>query len=71
MSLMPQHTSADEVPILSSQSPEMYASPGCPWLVFNYGSRVGKFEMDYDDGELRFQVAHVLTDSVMDDRLLL
>jgi hypothetical protein len=49
----------------------MYASPGCPWLVFNYGSRVGKFEMDYDDGELRFQVAHVLTDSVMDDRLLL
>jgi hypothetical protein len=30
MSLMPKHTSADEVPILSSQSPEMYASPGTP-----------------------------------------
>jgi hypothetical protein len=27
MSLIPKHTSADEVPILCSQSPEMYASP--------------------------------------------
>jgi hypothetical protein len=36
----------------------------------NYGLRVGKFEMDYDDGELRFQVAHVLTDGVLDDTII-
>ncbi len=31
----------------------------------NYGLRLGKFELDLDDGEMRFQVAQVLTgDSV-------
>ena len=36
----------------------------------NYGLRVGKFEMDYDDGEIRFQIAHVLTNGVLDDGII-
>jgi hypothetical protein len=26
----------------------------------NYGLRVGKFEMDFEDGELRFQASQIL-----------
>jgi hypothetical protein len=36
----------------------------------NYGLRLGKFEMDCDDGELRFQIGHVLSDGVLDDRII-
>ena len=33
----------------------------------NYGLKMGKFEMDVDDGELRFQVSQVLTEGTLDD----
>ncbi len=34
----------------------------------NYGLRLGKFELDLDDGELRFQMAQILTfDAVGED----
>ena len=40
----------------------------------NYGLRVGKFELDLDDGELRFQAVQILTDSTLEsvvvDRLI-
>ncbi len=40
----------------------------------NYGLRVGKFELDMNDGELRYQVAHILTggnlDPVVADRCI-
>jgi hypothetical protein len=36
----------------------------------NYGLRLGKLEMNYDDGEIRFQVAHVLTNGVLDDGII-
>ena len=34
----------------------------------NYGLRVGKFELDIDDGELRFQAAQILTDDSLEER---
>ncbi len=34
----------------------------------NYGLKLGKLEMDYDDGEIRFQIAHALPNGVLDDR---
>ena len=36
----------------------------------NYGLRLGKFEMDCDDGELRFQIAHILIGGVLDDEVI-
>ena len=36
----------------------------------NYGLRLGKFEMDYDDGELRFQLAHVLPGGLLDEEII-
>ena len=36
----------------------------------NYGLRIGKFEMDFDDGELRFQIAHVLAGDVLEDSVI-
>ncbi|MHB8865621.1 MAG: YbjN domain-containing protein [Pirellulaceae bacterium] len=36
----------------------------------NYGLRIGKFEMDCEEGELRFQVAHILTDDRLDDDVI-
>jgi hypothetical protein len=31
----------------------------------NYGLRVGKFELDLDDGEIRFQTSHILHDDAV------
>jgi hypothetical protein len=31
----------------------------------NYGLRVGKFELDFDDGEIRFQVSQILVDDAV------
>lgn len=36
----------------------------------NYGARVGKFEMDFDSGELRFQACHILDDDRLDDEVI-
>jgi hypothetical protein len=32
----------------------------------NYGLRLGNFELDFDDGEVRFQVAQILDDDTRD-----
>ncbi len=36
----------------------------------NYGMRVGKFEMDLDDGELRFQASQILTGEDLEDEVI-
>jgi hypothetical protein len=36
----------------------------------NYGLKVGKFEMDWNDGELRFQAAQILSDGNLDDDVI-
>ena len=36
----------------------------------NYGLRVGKFEFDVDQGEVRFQASQVLTDDGVDDGVI-
>jgi hypothetical protein len=36
----------------------------------NYGLRMGKFEMDCDEGELRFQVAQILTEDRLEDEVI-
>ncbi len=36
----------------------------------NYGLRVGKFELDFNDGELRFQAAHIMTDDVVGEQVM-
>jgi hypothetical protein len=36
----------------------------------NYGLRVGKFEMDFDDGELRFQISQILTDGGLGEAVI-
>jgi hypothetical protein len=36
----------------------------------NYGLRLGKFELDCDDGELRFHIAHVLSGGVLEEELI-
>lgn len=36
----------------------------------NFGMRVGKFEMDYDQGELRFQAAQILTDDSLEEAVI-
>ena len=36
----------------------------------NYGLKVGKFEMDFDAGELRFQAAQILTDDDLEEHVI-
>jgi hypothetical protein len=36
----------------------------------NYGLKVGKFEMDYSDGDLRYQAANSLIDGHLDDETI-
>lgn len=36
----------------------------------NYGLKVGKFEMDWNDGELRFQAAQILSEGQLDDEVI-
>ncbi len=36
----------------------------------NFGLRVGKFEMDCDEGELRYQAAQILTEDRLEDDLI-
>ncbi len=36
----------------------------------NYGLRLGKFELDFGDGELRFQVAQILTGGHLEDDVI-
>ena len=36
----------------------------------NYGLKVGKFEMDFDDGDLRFQAAQILPSDSLDDETI-
>ena len=33
----------------------------------NYGLRVGKFELDFSDGEIRFHAYHILCGGIFDD----
>ncbi len=33
----------------------------------NYGLKVGKFEMDFDEGDVRYQAAQILPDDELDD----
>jgi hypothetical protein len=36
----------------------------------NYGLRVGKFEMDFDDGEVRFHVAQIMDDEAIGEEVM-
>ena len=36
----------------------------------NYGLKVGKLEMDMDDGELRFQAAQILTEDCLEETVI-
>lgn len=36
----------------------------------NYGLKLGKFELDFHDGELRFQAAQILSDDNLDDNII-
>lgn len=36
----------------------------------NYRLNVGKFEMDFDQGELRFQASQILTDDRLEDSVI-
>jgi hypothetical protein len=36
----------------------------------NYGLQVGKFELDMNDGELRFQAGHIMTDGVVGEDVI-
>jgi hypothetical protein len=36
----------------------------------NYGLRVGKFELDLDDGELRFQASQILLDEAVGEAVI-
>ena len=36
----------------------------------NYALKVGKFEMDYADGELRFQIYHCFSESTIDQQIV-
>lgn len=36
----------------------------------NQGLKVGKFELDYDAGEVRFQAAQILTEDSLDERVI-
>jgi hypothetical protein len=36
----------------------------------NYGLKVGKFELDFDTGELRFQAAQILTEDSLEESVI-
>lgn len=36
----------------------------------NYGLKVGKFELDFEDGELRYQAAHILAGDSLDGAIV-
>ena len=36
----------------------------------NYNLRIGKFEMDYDEGDLRFQAIQILTEDSLEDAII-
>ncbi|MHB0958865.1 MAG: YbjN domain-containing protein [Pirellulaceae bacterium] len=36
----------------------------------NYGLRIGKWEMDYEDGEIRYQVAHSLVEGLLEESII-
>jgi hypothetical protein len=36
----------------------------------NFGLKVGKFEMDFDEGDLRFQASQILIDDQLDDETI-
>ena len=36
----------------------------------NYSLKIGKFEFEYDEGRLRYQVGQILVDSRLDDRII-
>jgi hypothetical protein len=36
----------------------------------NYGLRIGKFELDFDDGEIRFQVSQILDDDAVGEAVI-
>ncbi|NTV84461.1 MAG: YbjN domain-containing protein, partial [Bacteroidales bacterium] len=36
----------------------------------NYGLRVGKFELDCDDGDMRFQVSQILTGDAVGEEVI-
>lgn len=36
----------------------------------NYGLRLGKFEMDFEDGEVRFQISQMLAEGVLHDEII-
>jgi hypothetical protein len=36
----------------------------------NFGLKIGKFEMDFDEGDLRFQVAQILIDDTLEDETI-
>ncbi|MCA9120048.1 MAG: YbjN domain-containing protein [Planctomycetaceae bacterium] len=36
----------------------------------NFGLKIGKFEFDYDEGRLRFQVCQVLVDGRLDEQMI-
>ena len=36
----------------------------------NYGLKVGKFEMDFEEGELRFQAAQILTEDSLEESVI-
>ena len=39
-------------------------------MRINCGLKVGKFEMDFDEGDLRFQAAQILPDDDLDDQTI-
>jgi hypothetical protein len=54
----------------------VYVPEGCKPAIAetlaraNCGLKVGKFEMNYDQGEVRFQAAHILADSGLEDETI-
>ena len=54
----------------------VYVPEGCKAAIAealtraNSGLKVGKFEMNYDKGEVRFQAAHILADNELDDQTI-
>jgi hypothetical protein len=54
----------------------VYVPEGCRPAIaetlarVNCGLKVGKFEMDYDQGEVRFQAAHILANNSLEDETI-
>ena len=54
----------------------IYVPEGCKAAIAetlalaNFGLKVGKFEMNYDQGEVRFQAAHILADNSLEDETI-